>query len=137
MTEPIVALPLPWWAETLTAVLVVVGAAFAAIGSFGLVRLPSFFHRIHAPTLASTAGVWAITGAGVVYFSVQGFHLFLHAILIIFFIAVTVPVTTIFLMRAALFRDRQHGNPRVPPPSGQPGAPPNTRPGVAESTTQF
>lgn len=120
MNDPHITTALPWWAETLTAVLVIVGAAFAAIGSFGLVRLPSFFHRIHAPTLASTAGVWAITGAGVVYFSVQGFHLFLHAILIIFFIALTVPVTTIFLMRAALFRDRQHGNPRVPPPSGLP-----------------
>lgn len=114
--------PLPWWAETLTAMLVVVGAAFAAIGSFGLVRLPTFFRRIHAPTLGATLGVWAITGATVVYFSVQGFHLFLHAILIAFFVALTAPVTTIFLMRAALFRERQHGNPKVPPPSGLPAS---------------
>ncbi len=61
-----------------------------------------------------------ITAATVVYFSVQGFHLFLHAILITFFVALTAPVTTIFLMRAALFRERQHGNPKVPPPSGLP-----------------
>ena len=114
--------PLPWWAETLVAGLVIIGAAVAALGSFGLVRLPTFFRRIHAPTLGATLGVWAITAATVVYFSVQGFHLFLHAILITFFIALTAPVTTIFLMRAALFRERQHGNPKVPPPSGLPQA---------------
>ena len=38
---------LPLWAEVLTAVFAVVGAAFAAIGSFGLVRIPTFFRRIH------------------------------------------------------------------------------------------
>lgn len=114
--------PLPWWAETLVAALVIIGAAVAALGSFGLVRLPTFFRRIHAPTLGATLGVWAITAATVIYFSVQGFQLFLHAILITFFIALTAPVTTIFLMRAALFRERQHGNPKVPPPSGLPQA---------------
>lgn len=126
MTEVLIGVPLPWWAETLTAILVVVGAAFAAIGAFGLVRLPTFFRRIHAPTLGATLGVWAITGATIIYFSVQGFHLFLHAILITFFVALTAPVTTIFLMRAALFRERQHGNPKVPPPSGLPTSKPST-----------
>ena len=114
--------PLPWWAETLTAVLVVVGAAFAAIGSFGLVRLPNFFRRIHAPTLGATLGVWALTGATIVYFSVQGFNLFLHAVLITLFVALTAPVTTIFLMRAAIFRERHRGNPKVPPAAGLPTA---------------
>jgi len=49
-----------------------------------------------------------------VYFSVQGFSLFLHAVLIVLFIALTAPITTIFLMRAALFRERQKGG-DVPP----------------------
>ncbi|MET0542243.1 MAG: monovalent cation/H(+) antiporter subunit G [Variovorax sp.] len=98
---------LPLWAEVLTAVLAVLGAAFAAIGSFGLVRLPTFFRRIHAPTLGATFGVWCITLATGVYFSVQGLHLFLHAGLISLFVALTAPVTTIFLVRAALFRARK------------------------------
>lgn len=105
---------LPLWAEILTAVFAVLGAAFAAAGSFGLVRLPTFFHRIHAPTLGSTAGVWCITIATIIYFSVQGRNLFLHAALIALFVALTAPVTTIFLMRAALFRERQKGG-KVPP----------------------
>jgi multicomponent K+:H+ antiporter subunit G len=101
--------PLPLWAELLTALCVVFGAAFAAIGSFGLVRLPTFFRRIHPPTLGATLGVWSITLATIVYFSVQGHSLFLHAALIALFVALTAPVTTIFLMRAALFRERQQG----------------------------
>ena len=101
--------PLPLWAEIVTAVFVVVGAAFAAIGSFGLIRLPTFFSRIHAPTIGATAGVWCITVATVVYFSAQSFSLFLHATLIALFVALTAPITTIFLMRAALFRERQKG----------------------------
>ena len=111
-----VAGPLPLWAEILTAVFAVLGAAFAAIGSFGLVRLPTFFRRIHAPTLGATLGVWCVTAATIVYFSVQGTSLFLHTVLIAIFIALTAPVTTIFLMRAALFRERQKGG-EVPPPT--------------------
>ena len=98
---------LPLWAEILTAVFAVVGAAFAAIGSFGLVRVPTFFRRIHTPTLGATLGVWSMTLATIIYFSVQGHSLFLHAVLIALFVALTAPVTTIFLMRAALFRERQ------------------------------
>ncbi len=101
--------PLPLWAEILTALFAVAGAAFAAIGSFGLVSLPTFFRRIHAPTLGATLGVWSMTLATIVYFSVQGLSLFLHASLIALFVALTAPVTTIFLMRAALFRERLKG----------------------------
>ncbi|MFC5609727.1 monovalent cation/H(+) antiporter subunit G [Variovorax soli] len=119
MTEDFIMGPLPLWAEIVTGVFAVVGAAFAAIGSFGLVRLPTFFRRIHAPTLGATVGVWSLTIATIVYFSVQGHSLFLHAILIAVFVALTAPVTTIFLVRAALFRARTTdvGQKKVPPPS--------------------
>jgi multicomponent K+:H+ antiporter subunit G len=113
---------LPLWAEVLTAVFAVLGAAFAAIGSFGLVRLPTFFHRVHAPTLGATIGVWCITLATIIYFSVQGDSLFLRAVLITLFVALTAPVTTIFLMRATLFRERQKGG-AVPPAATSARAP--------------
>jgi len=105
---------LPLWAEIVTAVLVVGGAAFAAIGSFGLVRLPTFFHRIHAPALGATAGVGCIVLATIVFFSARDGELFLHAVLISLFIGLTAPITTIFLMRAALFRERQKKGSEVP-----------------------
>ena len=119
MTEDFILGPLPLWAELITGVFCVIGAFFAAVGSFGLVRLPTFFRRIHAPTLGATVGVWSLTIATIVYFSVQGHSLFLHAILIAVFVALTAPVTTIFLVRAALFRARTTdiGLQKVPPPS--------------------
>ncbi len=120
-----IAGPLPLWAEIVTAVFAVLGAAFAAIGSFGLVRLPTFFRRIHSPTLGATGGVWSMTVATIVYFSAQGHSLFMHAVLIVLFVALTTPVTTIFLMRAALFRERQkHGEVPPPAPSDQRPIPP-------------
>jgi len=113
----------PVWAEVVIALLLIAGAASAAVGAFGLVRLPTFFDRIHAPTLCSTFGVWAITLGTIVFFSVQGFNLFLHAILVNRCVALTAPITNIFLMRAALFRERQRGG-RVPT-SIKPEATPN------------
>ncbi len=105
---------LPLWVEAIVAILVVLGGAMALIGSFGLVRLPTFFQRIHAPTLGATLGAWCMTLATAVYFSFQGGHLFVHALLISIFVVLTAPVTTIFLMRAALFRERAQGA-DVPP----------------------
>ena len=105
----------PLWAELLISALVLGGSLLALVGSFGLVVLRSFFQRIHAPTLVSTMGMWSITLATVLFFSLQGGQLYLHALLITFFIALTTPITTIFLMRAALFRERMSGRNTVPP----------------------
>ncbi|WP_427999980.1 Na+/H+ antiporter subunit G [Acidovorax sp.] len=105
---------LPLWLEIVVAALVLLGAGMALLGATGLLRLPTFFERMHAPSIAATMGCWCIMHATVVYFSVADGSLALHALLIAGFVAVTVPVTSIFLMRAALFRARQAGQ-DVPP----------------------
>ena len=113
----------PLWAELLISALVLAGSLLALVGSFGLATLRSFFQRIHAPTLVSTMGMWAITLATVLFFSLQGGQLYLHALLITLFIALTTPITTIFLMRAALFRERLSGRNTVPPSVSVPHGP--------------
>lgn len=97
---------LPLWVDLLAAVLVLTGAFMALVGSFGLVRLRKFFQRVHPPTLGATVGTWTITIAGALQFSFLYGRLDVSSFLIALFIAITVPVTTIFLMRAALFRSR-------------------------------
>lgn len=109
-----VASTLPLWLEIVVAALVLLGASMALLGATGLLRLPTFFERLHAPSIAATMGCWCIMHATVIYFSVADGSLALHALLIAGFVAVTVPVTSIFLMRAALFRARQAGQ-DVPP----------------------
>ena len=105
---------LPFWAELLIAVLSLGGATIALLGSLGLVRLKSYFERVHAPSIIATMGCWLIMWATFVFFSATGQGLAMHALLIAIFIAGTVPITTIFLMRAALFRARRAGR-DVPP----------------------
>ena len=113
---------LPLWLELIVAVLVLAGAALALLGSIGLLRLPTFFERVHAPSIIATLGCWLIMHGTVLYFSVADRSLALHALLIAVFVAITVPIMSIFLMRAALFRARQMGL-DVPPSLSQPKAP--------------
>ena len=112
---------LPLWLEIIVAVLVLAGAALALLGSIGLLRLPTFFERVHAPSIIATLGCWLIMHGTVLYFSVADSGLALHALLIAVFVAITVPIMSIFLMRAALFRARQMGL-NVPPSLSQPKA---------------
>ena len=105
---------LPLWAEITIAAMVLTGATNALLGSWGLLRLKAYCERVHAPAIIATMGCWCIMQGTIVYFSLQGQGLALHALLIALFVAITVPVTNIFLMRAALFRARRAGN-DVPP----------------------
>ncbi|RZJ07305.1 MAG: Na+/H+ antiporter subunit G [Acidovorax sp.] len=117
MTDAATTLPL--WLEIIVAVLVLSGAGLALLGSSGLLRLPTFFERVHAPSIIATLGCWLIMHGTVLYFSVADRSLALHALLIAVFVAISVPIMSIFLMRAALFRARQMGHPPVPPALSQ------------------
>lgn len=103
--------------ELLVAALALAGAVFALVGSFGLVSLRSFFQRVHAPTLGSTVGTWSLAAATALQLSFLHEQIFIHALLVPAFVALTSPITTIFLMRAATFRRRVAGQ-DAPPPLG-------------------
>lgn len=105
---------LPLWAAIAVAVLVVLGAAITLVGAVGLVRLKSFYDRVHAPTLGATLGVGCILLGSMLAFSVLQSRLVLHEILIGVFVTITTPVTLILLVRAALYRDREEDNEGVP-----------------------
>ncbi len=127
MTAPLETLAplLPLWAELTVAALVLMGALVALLGSFGLLRLRSFFERVHAPAIIATLGCWCVMYGALLYFSFRGQGLAVHLLLIAVFIAVTVPITTIFLMRASLFRARQMGKDVPPSLSSPPQRTPN------------
>jgi multicomponent K+:H+ antiporter subunit G len=100
------AAEIPAWAEIVTAALVLAGAAIALIGSLGLVRLKSFYARVHPPTLGTTLGIGCIATASMVYFSASQTRPVLHEILLVVFVLATTPITLTLLVRAALFRDQ-------------------------------
>lgn len=94
--------------EFIVSLLILVGAAFALLGSIGLARLPDFFTRLHGPTKATTLGVGAMVLASAVFFSATEPGLSLHEIAVLVFLFITAPVSAHVLAKAALhLRDRQ------------------------------
>lgn len=106
---------LPPLSEIIVASLLLLSGAVVLTAALGLLRLPDFFLRMHAPALASTLAAWVVTLASIVHFSTRSGGLALHVWLIIIVLCITAPVTTIVLARAALFRRRQAGD-ALPPP---------------------
>ena len=112
------AADLPAWAALLTSFLVLLGAGFTLIGAIGLLRLKTFYERMHAPTLGATWGAAGILLGSIVFFSVLQSRPVLQETLIAVFVTVTTPVTLMLLARAALYRDRSEGSTDIPPPIG-------------------
>lgn len=96
---------LPPWAAALTALLVLLGAAIALVGSVGLLRLGSFYERMHAPTLGATLGTGCIVVASILYFSMLQSEPALEALLIAVFSVITAPIGLIVLIAAARQQD--------------------------------
>jgi multicomponent K+:H+ antiporter subunit G len=104
------ATTVPTWIAMLVALLVVLGATLALIGAIGLLRLRSFYERVHAPTLGTTLGLWCTLLASMLLFSTIGSRPVVHEIVIAVFMVMTAPVSFMLLVRAARHRDRIGAN---------------------------
>jgi multicomponent K+:H+ antiporter subunit G len=117
---------LPVWAEWLVAALLVVGAAFALVGSWGLAKLSDTLKRLHGPSKASTLGVGCLLAASALAFGLRGQGSG-HELLIALFIFITAPVSAHLVVKAAMRLDPSL---RPPPPAPEPptATPPGTGP---------
>jgi multicomponent K+:H+ antiporter subunit G len=106
----------PPWVEVAVAALLVLSGGLALISAFGLLRLRDFFVRMHPPAIAYTAASWCVAVAGALYFSALHASLRLHPLLIGVINTIAIPLTTLLLARAALFRRRVAGVADTPPP---------------------
>ncbi|MGE3747869.1 MAG: Na+/H+ antiporter subunit G, partial [Sphingomonadaceae bacterium] len=93
-------------AEIAISFLIVLGGAFALIGSWGLVRLPSLMTRLHGPTKATTLGVGSCLVASMIYFPASGASWSAHELLITLFLFITAPVSANMIAKAHLHRQR-------------------------------
>lgn len=105
---------LPLWAALIVGICVLLGATITLIGAFGLIRMNSFYDRVHPPTLGMTMGAAFILLASITCFSVLQSRPIVHELLIAAFITTTTPITLMLLARAALYRDRSEGSEDVP-----------------------
>lgn len=105
----------PPWVALVIGALVFAGALLACIGSAGLLRLATFYRRVHAPTLGTTLGMYLVLAGTIVFFWAGEGRPALHVILIGVCVSITTPISLMLLARAALERDRRAGAPGVPP----------------------
>jgi multicomponent K+:H+ antiporter subunit G len=87
--------------DYLVSAFLLIGAAFVLVGGIGLVRLPDFFMRLHAPTKATTLGVGGMLLASMTHFVALGAPN-AHELLITLFLFVTAPVSAHMLAKAGL-----------------------------------
>jgi len=100
---------LPAWAAFVVALLLFIGASIILIGALGLLRLSSFYQRIHGPAIVITLGAGCILIASMVYFTVAQARLVVHEVIIAAFLLMTAPVVSMLIMRAAVYRDLRAG----------------------------
>lgn len=116
--------------EAVTALLLLVGASFALIGSIGLARLPDLFSRLHGPTKATTLGVGSIVVASLVDVSAETAGISFRELAISLFLFITAPVSAHMLAKAALRHERREP---VATPGEARGDAQDTREASAES----
>lgn len=88
--------------EILVSALIVIGAFFTLVGSFGLTRLSDFYARLHGPTKATTLGVGSLLMASLIFLAFEGEGIRLHKLLIAVFLFLTAPVSAHLMAKAAL-----------------------------------
>jgi multicomponent K+:H+ antiporter subunit G len=88
--------------ELLVCLLLMLGAAFALLGSVGLARFPDFYTRLHGPSKSITLGVGAIVIASAIHFSTQNEGISVREFLITMFLFITTPVSTHLVAKAAM-----------------------------------
>jgi multicomponent K+:H+ antiporter subunit G len=110
-------------AEVIVSALIVLGGAFALIGSWGLVRLPSLMERLHGPTKATTLGLGGILVASIIWFQFVRGEWTTHELLVSVFLFVTAPISANMIAKVHLLRLRQGDTSEPVGPAGAPSPP--------------
>ncbi|ANG61133.1 Na+/H+ antiporter subunit G [Marinobacterium aestuarii] len=93
---------MPFWFELIVSLLLLGGGTFILLGSLGLVRMPDFYTRMHAPTKATTLGMWGLLIGALLLSSWNSGVLSMNQLLIAVFLLLTTPVSTHMLAKSAL-----------------------------------
>lgn len=98
---------LPLWLGIPVVVLLLLGSLLTLTGALGLYRLPEFYQRIHGPAVVVTLGLGCTLIASMLTFSYLQSRPMVHELLITVFIFMTAPVSSMLMMRAAVYRRKK------------------------------
>lgn len=110
-------------AEIVISLMIVIGASFALIGSWGLVRLPSLMERLHGPTKATTLGLGGMLVGSLLFFQLEQGLWTTHELLISLFLFITAPISANMIAKAHLHHLRIEQADAGP--AGKPPKPPS------------
>lgn len=100
---------MPAWAALPVAFLLILGGTIILTGALGLLRLPSFYQRIHGPAITVTLGAGCILLSSMICATALESRPVFHELIIGAFILMTSPVVSMLVMRAAVYRDLRAG----------------------------
>lgn len=106
--------------------LMVLGASFALIGSWGMVRLPTLMERLHGPTKATTLGLGGILVGSMLFFTFDQGGWTMHELLISLFLFITAPISANMIAKVHLHQLRCGSKDDVAGPAGDPPVPSET-----------
>ncbi len=112
------------FAEISTGLMIILGAGFALVGSWGLVRLPSLMERLHGPTKATTLGLGGMLLGSVLFFQLDQGMCSAHELLISLFLFITAPISANMIAKVHLHRLRGRASSELESPAGPPPAAP-------------
>ena len=98
---------MPLWVTLPGTLLLVVGGLVTLIGSLGLVRLPDFYSRMHGPSMGTTIGTASVLLASLLVSTATTGRPVVHELLITMLVLMSAPVSSMMLLKAALYREVQ------------------------------
>lgn len=109
-----------WIGEIAVSALILVGAFFLLVGSFGLAKLPDMMRRLHGPSKSTTLGIGSLLIASMLHFMVAGDQWSFHELLITIFLFLTAPVSAHMVAKAHILRSKKD-RADLPPTGGPAG----------------
>jgi multicomponent K+:H+ antiporter subunit G len=100
---------MPLWASLPGTLLLVIGGLVTLIGSLGLLRLPDFYARMHGPSMGTTIGTATVLAASLLVSSAVSERPVIHELMITMLVLMSAPVSSMMLLKAALYRGTQRG----------------------------
>ncbi|MBB5073713.1 multicomponent K+:H+ antiporter subunit G [Bartonella callosciuri] len=86
-------------------VFLILGSGLTLIGMIGLVRLSSFYKRLHMLSLSTSWGAGSILISSFLYSMFVDHNFVFHEILLMIFLLLTIPVASMLVSQAAAYRD--------------------------------
>jgi multicomponent K+:H+ antiporter subunit G len=95
---------LPAWVLFPASLLLILGGLCTVVGSYGLLRMKTFYDRMHPPSMGNTLGAGCLLIASMLIASALASRPVIHELIITVFLVTTSPITGVLVMRAALQR---------------------------------